>query len=41
MSAPERFYLVDGPSYLYRAYHAIGHLSTSRGLPTGCSPAMT
>src|SRR5262249_49102567 len=30
VSEPERFYLVDGPSYLYRAYHAIGHLSTSR-----------
>ena len=29
----EQLYLVDGPSYLYRAYHAIGHLSTSRGIP--------
>ncbi len=29
-----RFFLVDGPSYLYRAYHAIGYLSTSRGAPT-------
>ena len=35
--AAERFYLVDGPSYLYRAYHAIGHLSTSRGLPTNAT----
>ena len=41
MSAPERFYLVDGPSYLYRAYHAIGHLSTSRGLPTNATLGMT
>ncbi len=40
-SAPERFYLVDGPSYLYRAYHAIGHLSTSRGLPTNATLGMT
>jgi DNA polymerase-1 len=39
--APERFYLVDGPSYLYRAYHAIGHLSTSRGLPTNATLGMT
>jgi DNA polymerase I len=38
---PERFYLVDGPSYLYRAYHAIGHLSTSRGIPTNATLGMT
>jgi len=30
----ERFFLVDGPSLFYRAYHAIGHLSTSKGIPT-------
>ena len=29
-----RFFLVDGHSHLYRAYHAIGYLSTSRGVPT-------
>jgi DNA polymerase-1 len=40
-AAPERFYLVDGPSYLYRAYHAIGHLSTSRGLPTNATLGIT
>jgi DNA polymerase-1 len=40
-SGAERFYLVDGPSYLYRAYHAIGHLSTSRGLPTNATLGMT
>ena len=40
-AAPERFYLVDGPSYFYRAYHAIGHLSTSRGLPTNATLGMT
>src|SRR5262249_13451807 len=28
--APPTFYLVDGPHALYRAYHAIAHLSTSR-----------
>jgi len=37
----EKFYLVDGPSYLYRAYHAIGHLSTSRGLPTNATLGIT
>jgi DNA polymerase-1 len=29
-----RFFLIDGHSHLYRAYHAIGYLSTSRGVPT-------
>ncbi len=41
VNAAERFYLVDGPSYLYRAYHAIGHLSTSRGVPTNATLGMT
>jgi DNA polymerase-1 len=27
-------YLVDGSSYIHRAYHAIGHLSNSKGVPT-------
>lgn len=30
----ETVYLIDGHSYIYRAYHAIGHLSNSKGLPT-------
>jgi DNA polymerase-1 len=30
----ERLFLIDGPSHLYRAYHAINYLSTSRGVPT-------
>ncbi|MBI3028776.1 MAG: DNA polymerase I [Candidatus Rokubacteria bacterium] len=30
----EKLYLIDGPSLLYRAYHAISYLSTSRGVPT-------
>jgi DNA polymerase-1 len=29
-----RLYLVDGSSYVYRAFHAIPFLSTSRGVPT-------
>ncbi|MDY7035183.1 MAG: DNA polymerase I, partial [Thermodesulfobacteriota bacterium] len=30
----EIVYLVDGSSYIYRAYHAIKHLSNSKGFPT-------
>ncbi len=30
----ERLYLVDGYSHLFRAYHAVGYLSTSRGVPS-------
>ncbi len=30
----ERLYLVDGHSHLFRAYHAVGYLSTSRGVPS-------
>ena len=27
-------YLIDGSAYIYRAYHAIRHLSNSKGMPT-------
>ena len=30
----ETVYLIDGSSYIYRAYHAVSHLSNSRGFPT-------
>jgi DNA polymerase I len=30
----QRLYLIDGSSYIYRAYFAIRHLSNSRGFPT-------
>ena len=30
----DTIYLVDGSSYIYRAYHAIRHLSNSKGFPT-------
>ena len=30
----ETVYLVDGSSYIHRAYHAIRHLSNSKGFPT-------
>ena len=29
----ERLFVLDGPGYLYRAYHAMPYLSTSRGVP--------
>ncbi|MBY5993380.1 DNA polymerase I [Ferrimonas balearica] len=35
MSAQSPLILVDGSSYLYRAYHAPPHLTNSRGEPTG------
>ncbi len=31
---PRRIYLVDGNSYLYRAFYATPHLTNSRGFPT-------
>jgi DNA polymerase-1 len=35
MSTPRTLVLVDGSSYLYRAFHALPALSNSRGEPTG------
>jgi DNA polymerase-1 len=35
MSKKTTLYLVDGSSYLYRAYHALPNLTSSRGEPTG------
>jgi DNA polymerase-1 len=34
-------YLIDGSSYIYRAYHAVRHLSTSQGLPTNATFGFT
>lgn len=34
MSIKETLYLVDGSSYIYRAYYAIRHLSSPSGFPT-------
>lgn len=34
MKEKEILYLVDGSSYIHRAYHAIRNLSSSKGLPT-------
>src|SRR5881296_956179 len=33
-AARPRLYLIDGSGYIYRAFHAIPGLRTSRGLPT-------
>mgnify|MGYP003573210226 FL=1 len=35
MSNKNTLYLVDGSSYLYRAYHALPNLTNSAGEPTG------
>jgi DNA polymerase-1 len=35
MAGDRKLYLVDGSSYLYRAFHALPPLTTSRGEPTG------
>jgi len=35
MTKQQRLVLVDGSSYLYRAFHVLESLSTSRGEPTG------
>ncbi len=32
MTKPQRLFLIDGSSYIYRAYYAIRHLSNSQGL---------
>lgn len=34
---PRIVYLVDGSSYVHRAYHAIRHLSNSKGFPTNAA----
>ena len=33
-SVKKTIYVVDGTSYIHRAYHAIRNLSSSQGLPT-------
>ena len=36
-----RIFVIDGSSYLYRAYHAMPPLSTSSGQPTGAVKGVT
>jgi DNA polymerase-1 len=40
-SGENTIYLIDGSSYIYRAYHALRHLSTTRGLPTNATFGFT
>ena len=36
MNTPaKKVFLIDGSSYLYRAFHAMPPLTTSTGIPTG------
>ncbi len=41
MSGRLKLFLIDGSSYLYRAFFAIGHLSNTRGLPTNATYGFT
>ncbi|MBF0376818.1 MAG: DNA polymerase I [Desulfamplus sp.] len=36
-----KIYLIDGSAYIYRAFHAIPHLSNSKGLPTNAAFGVT
>jgi len=38
---PMELYLIDGSSYIHRAYHAIRSLSNSRGIPTNATFGFT
>jgi DNA polymerase-1 len=40
-SKEDTIYLIDGSGYIYRAYHAVRHLSTTRGLPTNAAFGFT
>ena len=37
----DRIFIIDGSSYLYRAFHAMPPLSTSSGKPTGAVKGVT
>src|SRR4030043_1190494 len=41
MSNRPHLYLIDGSSYIFRAFYAIGHLSNSKGLPTNATYGFT
>ena len=42
MNTPaKKIFLIDGSSYLYRAFHAMPPLTTSNGLPTGAVKGVT
>ncbi|MFA5902983.1 MAG: DNA polymerase I [Desulfobacula sp.] len=37
MTSPKKIFLIDGSAFLYRAFHAIRSLSTSKGHPTNAT----
>ncbi|WP_020585574.1 DNA polymerase I [Desulfobacter curvatus] len=41
MAAPSTIYLIDGSAFLYRAFHAIRSLATSKGHPTNATFGFT
>ncbi|MBF0241933.1 MAG: DNA polymerase I [Desulfamplus sp.] len=41
MQKTQTIYLIDGSAYLYRAFHAIPNLSTSKGVPTNATFGVT
>ncbi|WP_321495779.1 DNA polymerase I [uncultured Desulfobacter sp.] len=41
MAAPDTIYLIDGSAFLYRAFHAIRSLATSKGHPTNATFGFT
>jgi DNA polymerase-1 len=41
MTDRPRLFLIDGSSYIFRAFFAIGHLSNSKGLPTNATYGFT
>jgi len=41
MAEAKRIFLIDGHSYLYRAYHATPYLANSKGVPTNATYAFT
>jgi DNA polymerase-1 len=41
MPPNDRLFLLDASSYLFRAYFAIGHLSTAQGIPTNATYGFT
>jgi DNA polymerase-1 len=41
MARLKRFFLIDGSSYIFRAFYAITGLSTAKGIPTNAAFGFT